>query len=139
MLLTSASARRGGLEAAIHRGLDWRGQSLQDQQPCSLYWSKVLPVQMNLQPLVVLFKRLLLDLAVKMASKAVDRSLRKQLPQVYEVLDSRLRSEIKGATTPYRVDELIRSSIYSVTGKPATPEDVAAVITLFDPTKLLKL
>lgn len=91
---------------------------------------------MNLQPLVQAGQRVLLDLAARLVIRAVSKKFRKQLPQIFEVLDTRLRSEMQASTSPYRVADLIRSSVFSVTGEPATVEQVKTIISLFDPTRM---
>lgn len=91
---------------------------------------------MNLQPLAQVGQRLLLDLAARLVIKAVSKKFRKQLPQIFEVLDTRLRSEMRASTSPYRVTDLIKSSVFSVTGEPATTEQVKTIISLFDPTRM---
>lgn len=84
-------------------------------------------------------RRLLLRLARALVRRATTAQLRDKLPEVFEILDPRLRSEIRLNQPAYSVEELMRSAASAVISKAATTEDVEALSMLFDPRKILGL
>lgn len=81
-------------------------------------------------------RRLLLALAVELVRGATRPTLRQKLPAVFAVVDAKLRHAYRQGDDGAAVDSMIRQSIYEVTRSRATVEDVAAVVALFDPSRL---
>lgn len=86
-----------------------------------------------------ILRRLLLRLARALVRQAATTQLRNKLPEVFEILDPRLRSEIRLDQPAHSVESLMRSAASAVISKAATAEDVEVLSMLFDPRKILGL
>ena len=77
----------------------------------------------------------LTEAVVKPAAKAaIDRPLRRALPQVYEQLDSDMPNLLRTAT-PEVMTAKIAASIATATGNPATARQIEQVVQFYDPIK----
>lgn len=56
---------------------------------------------------------------------------------MFAVVDAKLRHACRQESTGLSANGILRQSIFEVTGAVATPEDLRAVATLFDPTRFL--
>lgn len=66
---------------------------------------------------------------------AIDEALKNALPRIYQKLDAQMPQLMFNNAPPSLVKATIQQTIASETGKPSTPEKVAAVIALYDPIK----
>lgn len=81
-----------------------------------------------LQNLLIYFSRLLLK-------TAADKSLRQNLPRVYEKLDQTICIALFNRASPQLVKLEIREAIESATLRPATSAEIQIVSALYDPLK----
>lgn len=80
-------------------------------------------------------KFLLIELARILLRMAMDRAVRKGLPQIYRQLDSDLPHVLAMKPTPVVVESVVAQSIAQVTGTRATLDQINAVVGLYDPIK----
>jgi hypothetical protein len=78
---------------------------------------------------------LLIHLGNALLRIALDQSLRRVLPFIYRRLDDELPSLLVRYAPPSKIEGVIASAINDATGKRATPDQIATVITLYDPVK----
>jgi hypothetical protein len=80
-------------------------------------------------------KQFLISLAKAMLKLAIDKTLEKALPRIYEQLDTRIPVALFNGATPEIVKSEIEHVVGQVTGKPVTKDIVDLVVTMYDPIK----
>jgi hypothetical protein len=86
-----------------------------------------------LDALVAFFTLGFTEAVVKpVATRLVDRQLRRALPYIYEHLDNEMPSLLRTAT-PELMTSQIAASISKVTGEIATPRQIEQVVSLYSP------
>jgi hypothetical protein len=83
-----------------------------------------------------LIRWLLLLAAGEFVKMSMEPTLRRSKEAVFAAVDAKLRRSLREDATRDDVNSIIRSSIYEVTRRSATNEDIKTVIALFDPTRL---
>lgn len=81
---------------------------------------------------MVLIQWLALSLADVLVKMAIDRGVRKVLPQIMQRLDDELPTWLKEGLTAERVSGRVAQAIGDLTGKPVGAEQVNAVMRIFD-------
>jgi len=66
---------------------------------------------------------------------ALDKTLEKALPKIYQELDTRLPVALFNGASPKIVESEIEHVVKKVTGKPATKDIVDLVVTMYSPVK----
>jgi hypothetical protein len=76
-----------------------------------------------------------LELGRVLLRLAVDRALRKELPQIFARLDMELPFMLINHAKPLEVQAVVTDVIEEKTGRKATATQVSAVLGLYDPVK----
>lgn len=88
-----------------------------------------------LDALVAFFTLGFTEAVVKpIATRLVDRQLRRALPYIYEHLDNEMPSLLRTATSEVMTSH-IAASISKATGELATPRQIEQVVALYNPIK----
>lgn len=82
-----------------------------------------------------MIKQVLLFLAKSLLKIAVDKTLEKQLPKIYEKIDTKIPTALFNGASSTIVKSEIEHVIGQVTAKPVTKEILDLVVTLYDPIK----
>lgn len=77
----------------------------------------------------------LLLLSQRLLVLAMDAALRRALPRVFRRLDTELPSLLTNRVPPAYVQGTIASAISDALGVKASPDQVAAVVALYDPIR----
>jgi hypothetical protein len=80
-------------------------------------------------------KSFLIDLAKVLLRAALTETVRRGLPEIYKRLDAEVPLLLTNNAPPSRVAGTVASAIADVSGKRATPNQVAAVLGLYDPVR----
>jgi len=82
-----------------------------------------------------IFRTVALELGRTMLKLAVDRALRKELPEIFARLDTDLPYMLMNKSEPLQVQAAVTEVIEEKIGGIATATQVAAVLGLYDPVK----
>jgi hypothetical protein len=82
-----------------------------------------------------IFRTIALELARTLLKLAVDRALRKELPQIFARLDVELPFMLINHAKPLEVKAVVTDIIEEKTLRKATATQVNAVLGLYDPVK----
>ena len=82
-----------------------------------------------------LFHLIALELSRTLLKLAMDRALRKELPQIFAKLDLELPYLLADKATPLQVQAVITDAIEEKLDRNATPTQIGAVLGLYDPIK----
>ena len=74
-------------------------------------------------------------LASKLFWWSINKTFRKQLPKVFDAVDIALGAAQATHASVYLQKSAISRAIEKVTNSPATPEELATVLKLYDPLK----
>lgn len=80
-------------------------------------------------------KKFLIRVAQLLFKLAMEESLRRVLPKVYERLDQDLPQVLSMKPTPIVVESVVAQAISAATEKRATVDQIEAVIGLYDPIR----
>ena len=82
-----------------------------------------------------IIRTIALELCRTLLKLAVDRALRKELPQIFAKLDIELPSMLVDHAKPLEVQAVVTDVIEEKIGGIATATQVSAVLSLYDPVK----
>jgi hypothetical protein len=82
-----------------------------------------------------IFHTIALELGRTLLKLAVDRALRKELPQIFARLDLELPFLLINHARPLEVQAIVTDAIEEKIGHTATATQVSAVLSLYDPVK----
>ena len=82
-----------------------------------------------------IFRAVALELGRTMLKLAVDRALRKELPEIFARLDTDLPYMLMNRAKPLQIQAVVTDAIEEKLGHTATATQVAAVLSLYDPVK----
>lgn len=82
-----------------------------------------------------IFRTIALELGRVMLKLAVDRALRKELPQIFARLDLELPFMLINHAKPLEVKAVVTDIIEEKIGYKATATQVSAILGLYDPVK----
>jgi len=82
-----------------------------------------------------IFRTVALELGRTMLKLAVDRALRKELPEIFARLDTDLPYMLMNRAKPLQIQAVVTEVIEEKIGGIATATQVAAVLGLYDPVK----
>ena len=82
-----------------------------------------------------IFRPLALELSRTLLKLAVDRALRRELPQIFAKLDLDLPFMLINHAEPFEVQATVADIIEEKIGHTATATQVGAVLSLYDPVK----
>ena len=82
-----------------------------------------------------IFRTVALELGRTMLKLAVDRALRKELPEIFARLDTDLPYMLMNRAKPLQIQAAVTEVIEEKIGGIATATQVAAVLGLYDPVK----
>jgi hypothetical protein len=81
------------------------------------------------------FRTISLEVGRVLLRLAVDRALRKELPQIFARLDMELPFMLVNHAKPLEVQAVVTDAIEEKLGRTATATQVSAVLGLYDPVK----
>ena len=81
------------------------------------------------------FRTIALELGRTLLKLAVDRALRKELPQIFNKLDVELPFMLMSNATPLEVQAVVTDVIEEKIGGIATATQISAVLGLYDPVR----
>jgi hypothetical protein len=82
-----------------------------------------------------IFRTVSLEIGRALLKLAVDRALRKELPQIFARLDLELPFLLINHAKPLEVQAVVTDAIEEKLGRVATPTQIQAVLGLYDPVK----
>jgi hypothetical protein len=82
-----------------------------------------------------IFRTVALELGRTLLKLAVDRALRKELPQIFARLDLELPFLLINHAKPLEVQAVVTDAIEEKIGHKATATQVSAILSLYDPVK----
>ena len=82
-----------------------------------------------------IFHTIALELGRALLKLAVDRALRKELPQIFAKLDLELPYMLASRAKPLEVKAVVTDIIEEKIGHKATATQVSAILSLYDPVK----
>jgi len=82
-----------------------------------------------------IFRTIALELGRTLLKLAVDRALRKELPQIFARLDLELPFLLINHAKPLEVQAVVTDAIEEKIGHKATATQVSAILSLYDPVK----
>ena len=82
-----------------------------------------------------IFRTVSLEIGRALLKLAVDRALRKELPQIFAKLDMELPFMLINHAKPIEVQAVVTDAIEEKLGRVATPTQISAVLGLYDPVK----
>ena len=82
-----------------------------------------------------IFRTVSLEIGRALLKLAVDRALRKELPQIFARLDMELPFMLVNHAKPLEVQAVVTDAIEEKLGRTATATQVSAVLGLYDPVK----
>jgi hypothetical protein len=82
-----------------------------------------------------IFRTIALEISRALLKLAVDRALRKELPQIFAKLDTDLPYRLMNKATPLEVQAVVTDVIEEKIGGIATATQVSAILSLYDPVK----
>ena len=82
-----------------------------------------------------IFRTIALELGRVMIRLAVDRALRKELPEIFAKLDIELPAMLADHAKPLEVQAVVADVIEEKLGGVATATQVSAILSLYDPVK----
>ena len=85
--------------------------------------------------MIKIFRTIALELGRVMLRLAVDRALRKELPQIFAKLDIELPPMLVNHAKPLEVQAVVTDIIEEKIGGFATATQISAVLGLYDPVK----
>lgn len=81
------------------------------------------------------FRIIALELSRTLLKLAMDRALRKELPAIFKRLDLVLPYMLSEKASPLQVQAAVTDAIEQKIGHIATPTQIGAVLSLYDPIK----
>ena len=85
--------------------------------------------------MINIFRTIALELGRTMLKLAVDRALRKELPEIFARLDTDLPYMLMNKAKPLQVQAVVTEAIEEKIGGIATATQVSAVLGLYNPVK----
>lgn len=85
-----------------------------------------------------MIKHFLVSFGKALLKLAIDKTLEKSLPRIYEKLDTRIPTALFNGASEQIVKSEFEHVIGQVTGKPVNKDVLDLVITLYDPIKNAK-
>lgn len=82
-----------------------------------------------------IFRTIALELGRIALRLAVDRALRKELPEIFVKLDLELPYRLASRATPLEIQAVVTDAIEEKIGGVATATQISAVLSLYDPVK----
>ena len=82
-----------------------------------------------------IFRTIALELGRVMIRLAVDRALRKELPEIFAKLDIELPAMLADHAKPLEVQAVVTDVIEEKIGRTATATQVSTILGLYDPVK----
>ena len=82
-----------------------------------------------------IFRTIALELGRIALRLAVDRALRKELPEIFVKLDLELPYRLASRATPLEIQAVVTDAIEEKIGGVATATQISAVLGLYDPVK----
>jgi hypothetical protein len=82
-----------------------------------------------------IFRTIALEISRALLKLAVDRALRKELPQIFAKLDVELPFMLINHAKPLEVQAVVTDVIEEKIGGIATATQVSAILSLYDPVK----
>ena len=82
-----------------------------------------------------IFRTVSLEIGRALLKLAVDRALRKELPQIFAKLDMELPFMLINHAKPIEVQAVVTDAIEEKLGRVATPTQISTVLGLYDPIK----
>ena len=82
-----------------------------------------------------IFRTIALELGRIALQLAVDRALRKELPEIFVKLDLELPYRLASRATPLEIQSVVTDAIEEKIGGVATATQISAVLGLYDPVK----
>jgi hypothetical protein len=82
-----------------------------------------------------IFRTIALEISRALLKLAVDRALRKELPQIFARLDVELPFMLINHAKPLEVQAVVTDAIEEKIGGIATATQVSAILSLYDPIK----
>ena len=82
-----------------------------------------------------IFRTISLEIGRALLKLAVDRALRKELPQIFAKLDMEVPFMLINHAKPLEVQAVVTDAIEEKLGRTATATQISAVLGLYDPVK----